>query len=110
MSPKASLSYSTAVILQAIANGYLYGFDVMDITGLPSGTVYPALRRMEEAGFVESKWESETAAQRDGRPVRKYYEITREGKEALTEALKRYRYMERLLPASGRKRTTPERG
>src|SRR5215210_8002337 len=106
MSPQASLSYTTAVILQAIANGYPYGFDVMDITGLPSGTVYPALRRMEEAGFVESKWESEKSAQREGRPVRKYYEITREGKEALTEALKRYRHMERLLPKSGRKKPT----
>lgn len=110
MSPKASLSYSAAVILQAIANGYKYGFDVMDITGLPSGTVYPALRRMEEAGIVDSKWEKETTAQRDGRPARKYYEITAAGREALAEAVKRYRYMERLLPASGRKKPTPERG
>lgn len=110
MSPKSSLSYSAAVILQAIANGYGYGFDVMDITGLPSGTVYPALRRMEDAGLVDSKWESEATAQRDGRPVRKYYEITSTGKEALTEALKRYRYMERLLPAAGRKKPSTERG
>lgn len=110
MSPKSSLSYSAAVILQAIGSGYGYGFDVMDITGLPSGTVYPALRRMEDAGLVASKWESETTAQRDGRPVRKYYEITVTGKEALAEALKRYRYMERLLPASGRKKQNPERG
>jgi len=48
MSPKSSLSYSAAVILQAVANNYQYGFDIMDMTGLPSGTVYPALRRMEE--------------------------------------------------------------
>ena len=34
-------TYSTAVILQAVANGYRYGFDVIDITGLPGGTVYP---------------------------------------------------------------------
>jgi DNA-binding PadR family transcriptional regulator len=82
----------------------------MDITGLPSGTVYPALRRMEDAGLVDSKWENEATAQRDGRPVRKYYEITTAGKEALSEALKRYRYMERLLPASGRKKPSTERG
>ena len=36
-----------ALILQALDNGYYYGFDIMDVTGLPSGTVYPALRRME---------------------------------------------------------------
>jgi PadR family transcriptional regulator, regulatory protein PadR len=111
MSPKSSLSYSAAVILQAIASGYVYGFDVMDITGLPSGTVYPALRRMEDAGLVDSKWENEAAAQREGRPVRKYYEISASGREALNEALKRYRYMERLLPASGRKsKPSTERG
>ena len=46
MSPKAYISFSAAVIMQALANGYQYGFDIMDITGLPSGTVYPALRRL----------------------------------------------------------------
>src|SRR4026208_1158980 len=55
MSPKAYLSYSAAVILQALANGYQYGFDIMDITGLPSGTVYPPLRRLQENGFVGFK-------------------------------------------------------
>ena len=43
MGQKAYLSHSAAAILQALANGYQYGFDVMDVTGLPSGTVYPAL-------------------------------------------------------------------
>jgi len=75
----------------------------MDMTGLPSGTVYPALRRMEEAGLVVSRWESEAAAQREGRPARKYYEVTAEGRELLAEALKRYRHMERLLPSGPRK-------
>lgn len=103
MSPSTSLSYSAAVVLQAVANEYRYGFDIMDMTGLPSGTVYPALRRMEEAGLVVSRWESEAAAQREGRPARKYYEVTAEGRELLAEALKRYRHMERLLPSGPRK-------
>ena len=30
----------------------------MDTTGLPSGTVYPALRRMEAAGLIDSAWET----------------------------------------------------
>ena len=42
---KGFLTYSTAVILQAVANGYRYGFDIIDITGVPGGTVYPALRQ-----------------------------------------------------------------
>ncbi len=111
MSPKAYLSYSAAVILQALANNYRYGFDVMDVTGLPSGTVYPALRRMEESGLVGSKWEKDGIAQRDGRPPRKYYELTREGEAALAEAVSRYRNLERLLPQTTRKsKPSRERG
>ncbi len=101
MSPKSSLSYSAAVILQAVANGYRYGFDVMDVTGLPSGTVYPALRRMEDAGLVGSMWESEDEALSEGRPARKYYEVTDEGRAILAEAVRRYRHLERLLPEAG---------
>jgi DNA-binding PadR family transcriptional regulator len=85
------LSMSATAVLQAVANGYGYGFDVMDITGLPSGTVYPALRRMEASGFVRSKWESAAIAQREQRPPRKYYDITRSGQLALAEAVERYR-------------------
>ena len=45
---KGYLSYTMALILLALENGYRYGFDVMVVTGLASGTVYPALRRLEE--------------------------------------------------------------
>jgi hypothetical protein len=38
----------SALILQAIDAGPFYGFSMMDMTGLPSGTLYPAMRRMEE--------------------------------------------------------------
>jgi DNA-binding PadR family transcriptional regulator len=108
MSPKSTLSYTGAVILQAIANGYRYGFDIMDITGLPSGTVYPALRRMEQSELVESKWEIEGEAQAEGRPARKYYEVTATGVEVLAEAIKRYRFLDRLMPQSAKKvRTEP---
>jgi PadR family transcriptional regulator, regulatory protein PadR len=103
MSPKNYLSHGAAVILQAIANGYQYGFDLMDVTGLPSGTIYPALRRLEEMALVESRWEKEKIAQREQRPPRKYYEVTAAGEQALTEAVKRYRLLERMLPASPRK-------
>jgi PadR family transcriptional regulator PadR len=72
----------------------------MDITGLPSGTVYPALRRMEETGFVESNWEKEGVAQNAGRPPRKYYVVTETGRIALNDAVGRYRFMERLLPGT----------
>ncbi|HEX9143003.1 MAG TPA: PadR family transcriptional regulator [Candidatus Binatia bacterium] len=99
------------MILQAIASSYKYGFDIMDITGLPSGSVYPALRRLEESGLVDSRWEKEGVAQRDRRPPRKYYELTRPGKEALAEALKRYRLLDRLIPSVPQSvKPTTERG
>ena len=91
---KGFLTYSTAVILQAVANGYRYGFDIIDITGVPGGTVYPALRRLEELGHLTSKWEKSSIAQAEPRPPRKYYELTRAGREALAEAVKRYRLLE----------------
>ena len=110
MSPKAYLSYSAAVILQALDNGYKYGFDIMDITGLPSGTVYPALRRLEETGLVDSKWEKAGIAQREQRPPRKYYELTPDGKSALADALKRYRLLESLSPHPSKTTPAQERG
>ena len=100
---KGSLSYAATVILQAVSSGYLYGFDIIDITGLPGGTVYPALRRLEESGYLTSKWEKPSIAQAEPRPQRKYYELTREGHETLTEAVKRYRLLEQTLPSTHRR-------
>jgi PadR family transcriptional regulator, regulatory protein PadR len=110
MSPKTYLSYSAAVILQALSNGYQYGFDIMDITGLPSGTVYPALRRLEQTGLIDSKWERAGIAQREQRPPRKYYELTPDGKDALAEAVKRYRLLEAALPHPSKVTPSRERG
>ena len=107
---KSYLSYSATAILQAVANGYQYGFDIMDVSGLPSGTVYPALRRLENAGFVESKWEKHQIAQKELRPPRKYYELTREGDEALAEAVKRYRLLDREAIATRNVKPSQQRG
>lgn len=101
-----NLSYTTAVILQALANGYQYGFDIIDATGLPSGTVYPALRRFEDTGLVTSRWESEEDAENEQRSPRRYYELTKYGDEALAEALKRYRALENLFPTERKPKTS----
>ncbi|MEP7272305.1 MAG: PadR family transcriptional regulator [Acidobacteriota bacterium] len=95
------LSYTMALILQALDNGYRYGFDVMTVTGLSSGTVYPALRRLEDADFVVSRWEKQQLAQKEQRPVRKYYEVTKAGREMLTDARARFRLLEQLTQQPG---------
>jgi PadR family transcriptional regulator len=74
-------------VLQAIAAGAEYGFDIIDVTRLPSGTVYPALSRHERDGYVKSSWEDAGKARRDGRPARRYYRITAEGRRAVEAAL-----------------------
>jgi DNA-binding PadR family transcriptional regulator len=91
------LSITAVSVLHAIADGYQYGFDVIDQTGLPSGTVYPALSRLERDGLVKSAWENEQDAHADGRPARRYYKLTAPGVKALAEATSYYRA---LLPAA----------
>jgi DNA-binding PadR family transcriptional regulator len=74
-------------VLQAVASGLEYGFDIIDATGLPSGTVYPALSRHERDGYVRSSWEDPIRAHRERRPPRRYYQITPHGRRALQQAL-----------------------
>ncbi len=91
----SNLSYAAASILLSISNGYQYGFDIMDCTGLPSGTVYPALRRLEDSGYLSSEWEAGASPQVDQRPARKYYAVTYGGEAALEAALRRYPLLDR---------------
>src|SRR5262245_51555444 len=81
------MTLATTLVLQAIASGHRFGFEIVDVTGYPTGTVYPALRRLEHAAFVRSEWEREQVAARDARPQRRYYEITAAGARALEGAL-----------------------
>src|SRR5665213_2384607 len=91
------LSHSAALILKALSLGHCFGFDVMENTGLPSGTVYPALRRLERDALVESRWEPEAEATANQRPARRYYEVTREGKAAAVAATQRYPLLAHLV-------------
>ncbi len=97
-----TLSYTGLFILQALAQEHGFGFDVMEVTGLPSGTVYPALRRLESRGLVRSDWESDKDARDNARPRRRYYELTATGKAQLAEADSRYRAVAKLFPRRGR--------
>jgi len=94
------MTHITALILQAIDAGFVYGFSIMDMTGLPSGTVYPAMRRMEEDQLIRSRWERQSIADREQRPPRKYYQLTTAGRTALASSRKRYPLLERLIPTA----------
>ena len=85
------LSLSAVAILGALRESIRHGFDIMDATGLPSGTVYPILGRLERAGYVRSRWESQATAQHEKRPPRRYYEITAAGARALAASIEHYR-------------------
>ncbi len=89
MSPRP-LGYATLAVLQALADGHPYGFDVIDHTGLPSGTVYPALSTLERKELVESRWEEKDVAHSGRRPRRRYYRVTPEGAAALQAAMERF--------------------
>jgi len=97
------LSVSVLAVLGAVSRSIRYGFDIMDATGLPSGTVYPVLGRLERDGYVRSKWELPTIAQREKRPPRRYYEITAGGARALAESAEHYRTLGARLGISPRR-------
>jgi PadR family transcriptional regulator, regulatory protein PadR len=97
MATEPKLSHTAALILQTIHAGQIYGFSVMEATGLPSGTVYPAMRRLERDGLIVSKWEQQSIADAEQRPVRKYYKLTRSGVTALQVVQKRYPLLQKMI-------------
>ena len=98
MADAPRLSHTSAMILQAIGAGHIYGYTVMEITGLPSGTVYPALRRMEGDQLIRSQRERQSIADAEQRPPRKYYKLTRAGEKTLEASRKRYPLLAKLVP------------
>lgn len=74
--------------------GDLYGFalakELADGRGsqrlTSHGTLYKALGRLEEAGLLASRWEAAGRAEAEGRPRRRLYRVTSEGRAALTAA------------------------
>jgi len=101
------LSHTSALILQSVGAAHPYGFDVMEVTGLPSGTVYPALRRLERDRLIISRWEELPASRQ--RPARRYYKLTPVGTVALREVQQRYPLLRHLAlpPKAARRKGVP---
>ena len=96
------LTYPTAIVLFCVANGVRHGFEIIEASGLPSGTVYPILRRLEDAGLLRSRWEGVERARAEQRPPRRIYTITGGGAESLDRALERFPGLSRVLGPDGR--------
>jgi DNA-binding PadR family transcriptional regulator len=92
-----AISHTAALILQAIDAGCVYGLSVIEKTGLLSGTVYPAMRRLERDELIQSHWEDQAIADAELRPPRKYYQLTAAGKATLETSQKRYPLIARLI-------------
>lgn len=64
----------------------MYGLQICQEAGLPSGTIHPILARLEGLGWLESHWE-DAVPQDEGRPRRRYYRMTQDGAERARIAL-----------------------
>ena len=87
-----SISHVEENILTVLGRHELYGLEIIEALEKGSGgrlkvsfgTLYPALRRLERKGFVETRWGDETPEERGG-ARRKYYRISPKGASVLHE-------------------------
>jgi PadR family transcriptional regulator PadR len=62
------------------------GAEISKSLNVGSGTLYPLLQRLENAGWLKSEWE-ELDPSEAGRPRRRYYKLTGEGQKQAVQAL-----------------------
>jgi PadR family transcriptional regulator, regulatory protein PadR len=81
----------------------LWGLQLVKATGRPTGTVYPILARLEDAGWITAEWETES---NHTGPRRRLYRLTADGAVEGAKAVEEYRVRaaaraQSLRPASG---------
>jgi DNA-binding PadR family transcriptional regulator len=85
--PKVRLTAVVWDILDLLTNTSAddpaWGLRICEQTGHGTGTIYPALDRLMQAGMIADHWEDPAPADR---PKRRYYEITSAGREWFAEA------------------------
>jgi DNA-binding PadR family transcriptional regulator len=85
MRAQALKGHLDGMLLAALEDGPCHGYAVMEVLragsggrfDLPTGTIYPALRRLERAGLVHTRWSE------DGGRRRRLYELTPSGRQML---------------------------
>ncbi|WP_156291875.1 PadR family transcriptional regulator [Oceanobacillus salinisoli] len=95
------LKGSTSIILLSLLlEKEMYGYEITEkvhqvsegYLSYKEGTLYPALKRLELAGFVESYWQKSS----DG-PRRKYYRITTAGKKSLSDQKQEWGLFQKVM-------------
>ena len=81
MGADVRITLQTLQVLRIMLNDPVaehYGLEISRQSGLPTGSIYPILTRLETAGWITSAWEDidESAA---GRRRRRYYRLTSYG-------------------------------
>jgi PadR family transcriptional regulator PadR len=90
--PALRMTLQTQLVLRALLDEpskQRYGLELSDLVGLRSGTIYPILARLEQAGWVDSAWEDPAAHEAAGRPRRRFYRLTPDGADQARAALAR---------------------
>src|SRR5690349_24593863 len=75
------LTIQVQLVLQALLRdpaSEMYGLELSEETGLQPGTAYPILLRLEDEGWVTSRWE-DIDPHVEKRPARRYYRLTGDG-------------------------------
>lgn len=72
------------------AHGFMLARELRDRQGAKRltayGTLYKALERLEQRGYLASRWEDPNRAAEAGRPRRRFYRLTIVGEQALAHA------------------------
>ena len=87
--PGPRMTVPTQLVLRALLaepTREMYGLQICEAAGLPSGTIHPILARFEALGWLESHWE-DASPHEQGRPRRRYYRLTEDGTERVRIAL-----------------------
>jgi DNA-binding PadR family transcriptional regulator len=91
---------STPLVLAILAEGDSYGYAILkrvrELSGgeleWTDGMLYPVLHRLERSGFVDSRWEKTESGRR-----RKYYRVTKDGREQLADERRQWRAVDETL-------------
>jgi DNA-binding PadR family transcriptional regulator len=98
------ITFPTQLVLEALLKQPVhrwYGLELRRETGLKGGTLYPIVARLEQLGWLESRWEEPEKHEGSGRPRRRYYWLTPDGAQRASNALADRRPLLRSLTAEG---------